>query len=69
MCARGTWRGKRTLVELFLVSNMWDGTQVHRLGNKSSFYPLSNSLAHELCFVCCHSILPKLSSHIKQMER
>lgn len=27
------------LVELFLVSNMWDGTQVNRLGNKSSFLP------------------------------
>lgn len=27
------------LVELFLVSNMWDRTQVNRLGNKSSFLP------------------------------
>lgn len=65
--AHGEVRGQ--LVELFLVSNMWDGTQVNKLVNKSSFLPTSNSLAHELCFVCCHSTLPKLSSHIKQMER
>lgn len=35
--AHGEVRGQ--LVELFLVSSMWDGTQVNRLGNKSSFLP------------------------------